>query len=74
MLKKACPSECVHLTRSSRNLGWVDLEFNVSAVYPILLGLMEIWQKHAAGRDGFTPRSKLNQPKFQSKWDTLQIF
>ena len=33
------------VTHLLANLGWVDLDFDCSAVCPILLGLVEIWQK-----------------------------
>ena len=55
---------------SELRLGFVDLDFECSTVFPTLLGLMGIRQKRL-GNMGEHPNLKSIQLRSRSKWDTL---
>ena len=50
------------VTHLQANLGWVDLDFGCSTVCPILLGLVEIWQKRLSSRENWWNVPNQSQP------------
>ena len=54
---------------STRGLGWVDLNFDCSTVFPILHGLIGILQKCLGKR--VEHQNQSTQPGSTSRWNTL---